>query len=112
MAWFPTGRGGFKAHKADGVALTRSPMIMKRLSVRGWPSGTAADCEDTLKFAQAMGVDCKIETCAAFSPHTKQRGAGAHFCFTACRYPLEKIQDAYDSMMNNKARFRSVIVFE
>ncbi|GJN93566.1 hypothetical protein Rhopal_006623-T1 [Rhodotorula paludigena] len=65
------------------------PMIMKRLSVRGWPSGTAADCEDTLKFAQAMGVDCKIET-----------------------YPLEKIQDAYDSMMNNKARFRSVIVFE
>lgn len=27
------------------------------------------------------------------------------------RYPLDKIQDAYDSMMNNKARFRSVIVF-
>jgi D-arabinose 1-dehydrogenase-like Zn-dependent alcohol dehydrogenase len=27
-------------------------------------------------------------------------------------YPLDKIQDAYDSMMNNKARFRSVIVFD
>lgn len=28
------------------------------------------------------------------------------------RYPLDKIQDAYDSMMENKARFRSVIVFD
>lgn len=27
-------------------------------------------------------------------------------------YPLDKVQDAYDSMMNNKARFRSVIVFD
>ncbi|GAA5995991.1 uncharacterized protein JCM10292_004876 [Rhodotorula paludigena] len=64
-------------------------MIGKRLSVRGWPSGHAGDSEDTIKFAQTMGVDCKVET-----------------------YPLERIQDAYDSMMNNKARFRSVIVFE
>jgi len=43
-------------------------MIQKRLSVRGWPSGTAADSEDTVKFAQASGVECQIETCVAVAP--------------------------------------------
>ncbi|GAA5847075.1 hypothetical protein JCM9279_002678 [Rhodotorula babjevae] len=71
---------------ADKLEVPMMPMIQKRLSIRGWPSGTAADSEDTVKFAQASGVECQIET-----------------------YPLEKIQDAYDSMMNGKARFRAVI---
>ncbi|GAA5905058.1 hypothetical protein JCM8208_007672 [Rhodotorula glutinis] len=74
---------------ADKLEVPMMPMIQKRLSVRGWPSGTAADSEDTVKFAQASGVECQIET-----------------------YPLEKIQDAYDSMMNGTARFRAVIKFD
>lgn len=37
------------------------PMISKRLSVRGWPSGTPADELDTLEFAMTTGVDTRIE---------------------------------------------------
>ncbi|GAA5901006.1 hypothetical protein JCM6882_005999 [Rhodosporidiobolus microsporus] len=70
------------------VTIPVVPLIMKRLSVRGWPSGTAADSEDTVKFAQTAGVKTMVET-----------------------FPLEKIQEAYESMMNGKARFRSVITF-
>lgn len=37
-------------------------MIQKRLSIRGWPSGTAKDSEDTVAFALDQGVECQIET--------------------------------------------------
>ena len=37
-------------------------MIQKRLSIRGWPSGTAKDSEDAVAFALDQGVDCQIET--------------------------------------------------
>lgn len=37
-------------------------MIQKRLSIRGWPSGTAKDSEETVAFAQEMGVECQVET--------------------------------------------------
>jgi hypothetical protein len=35
-------------------------IISKQLSIRGWPSGTAADSEDTVAFAKLQGVKCKI----------------------------------------------------
>ncbi|GAA5878384.1 hypothetical protein JCM3774_002819 [Rhodotorula dairenensis] len=73
----------------DKLDVPMMPMIQKRLSVRGWPSGSAADSEDMINFAMTTGVETRIET-----------------------YPLDKVQDAYDSMMNNKARFRSVLVFD
>lgn len=38
------------------------PMIGNRLQVRGWPAGTAADSEDTIRFAMTTGVDTRIET--------------------------------------------------
>lgn len=63
------------------------PLIQKRLTVRGWPSGTAYDSEDTLKFAQQTGVKCEIE-----------------------RYSLEDVSEAYESMIEGKARFRAVLV--
>jgi D-arabinose 1-dehydrogenase-like Zn-dependent alcohol dehydrogenase len=62
------------------------PMLFKRLSIVGWPSGTGMDCEDTLKFSVLSGVRPMIET-----------------------FPLEKAADAYDRMMSGKARFRAVI---
>lgn len=62
------------------------PMLMQRQSIQGWPSGTAIDSEDTLKFSAAMGVRPLIE-----------------------KYPLEKAAEAYERMMSGKARFRVVL---
>ncbi|CEQ41693.1 SPOSA6832_03429, partial [Sporobolomyces salmonicolor] len=64
------------------------PLVQKRLQIRGWPSGSAYDSEECIQFAQVSGVECQVQT-----------------------YPLEKIQEAYDSMMNGSARFRAVITF-
>jgi len=57
-----------------------------RQRVQGWPSGSAIDSEDTLRFSVLTGVRPMIET-----------------------YPLEKAAEAYDRMMSGKARFRVVI---
>jgi D-arabinose 1-dehydrogenase-like Zn-dependent alcohol dehydrogenase len=60
-------------------------LITKRLSIRGWPSGTAADSEDTLRFAAHTGIKTWIST-----------------------FPLEKANEAYEH--RSTARFRAVIV--
>lgn len=62
-----------------------APLIMKRLRVQGWPSGTPADCEACIRFAQVHDVKCMVE-----------------------RFPLDRAQEAYDHRSN--ARFRAVIV--
>jgi len=54
--------------------------------VQGWPSGTARDSEDTLRFSSLTGVRPMIE-----------------------RYPLEKAAEAYQQMITGKARFRVVL---
>jgi D-arabinose 1-dehydrogenase-like Zn-dependent alcohol dehydrogenase len=61
-------------------------LILRRRSVRGWPSGTAIDSEDTLAFGALTGVRPMIE-----------------------RYPLERAPEAYDRMMSGRARFRVVL---
>jgi len=61
-------------------------MLGGRHSIKGWPSGTCVDSEDTMKFAQLSGVRPLIET-----------------------MPLERAQDAYDRMMSGNARFRMVL---
>jgi D-arabinose 1-dehydrogenase-like Zn-dependent alcohol dehydrogenase len=61
-------------------------MIAKRLMVKGWYSGVAADSEDTLRF-------CKLH---AISPMNEI-------------YPFEEAQAAYDRMMSGNARFRVVL---
>ncbi|TFY63505.1 hypothetical protein EVJ58_g3206, partial [Rhodofomes roseus] len=60
-------------------------LIQKRTSIRGWPSGTAADSEDCVKFAQANGIRTMVT-----------------------KFPLDKAQEAYDH--RSSARFRAVIV--
>lgn len=70
----------------DSLTVPMAPMIQKRLSIRGWPSGTAQDSEETVKFAQAQNVECMCET-----------------------FKLEQVQEAYDRMMDGKARFRCVL---
>ncbi|PRQ75853.1 GroES-like protein [Rhodotorula toruloides] len=74
---------------ADKLEVPIMTLIQKRASVRGWPSGSAADSEDTVKFAQTSGVECMVE-----------------------EYPLDKVNEAFNAMMEGKARFRSVLVFK
>jgi D-arabinose 1-dehydrogenase-like Zn-dependent alcohol dehydrogenase len=61
-------------------------LITGSKSIQGWASGTPADAEDTLRFAEQSGVRPMIET-----------------------YPLEKAGEAYARMMSGKAQFRVVL---
>ena len=73
---------------ADPAAIQVTPpqLIFGNRSVRGWASGTPADSEDTLKFAELTGVRPMVET-----------------------YPLERAAEAYARMLSGKARFRVVL---
>ena len=62
-------------------------VIGERRGVRGWPSGTSVDSEDTMRFSALTGVEAMIET-----------------------YPLARAAEAYQRMLSGKARFRVVIV--
>ncbi len=70
----------------ESFAVSPVQLIMARKSIAGWPSGTAADSEDTLKFAAANDVRPMIET-----------------------FPLDRAAAAYDRMISGKVRFRSVL---
>ena len=61
-------------------------LISKRRSVSGWPSGSAIDSEDALRFAALSGVRPTIET-----------------------YPLDRAAEAFDRGITGAARFRAVI---
>lgn len=73
---------------ATGEPVEVSPMqlLMGRKSAVGWPSGTAIDSEDTLNFSAMTGTKPMIE-----------------------EFPLDKANEAFEKMMNNKARFRVVL---
>jgi len=71
---------------SDPIEVTPIQLITGSRSIQGWASGTTADEEDTLRFAELSGVRPMIET-----------------------YPLEKAGDAYARMMSGKARFRVVL---
>jgi len=62
-------------------------LILARRSIQGWPSGTAKDSEDTLRFSVLTGVRPMIE-----------------------RYPLERAAEAYEQMISGRARFRVVLM--
>lgn len=68
------------------LQVTTIPLILQRQSVHGWPSGTSIESEDTLKFSEMTGVLPLIE-----------------------KYPLDRAAEAYERMMNGKARFRVVL---
>jgi len=61
-------------------------LITGRRSISGWPSGTSADSEDTLKFSVMANVRPMIE-----------------------KYPLERAAEGYARMLEGKARFRVVL---
>jgi D-arabinose 1-dehydrogenase-like Zn-dependent alcohol dehydrogenase len=70
----------------EPIEVTPVQLISGSRTIQGWASGTAADSEDTLRFAELAGVRALIET-----------------------YPLEKAEEAYARMMSGKAQFRVVL---
>lgn len=61
-------------------------LIGRKLSIRGWAAGTAADSTEAMAFAQQTGVKAMIEP-----------------------FPLPLAQSALERMMAGKARFRAVL---
>ena len=71
---------------ADPMNVTPVQLIMSRRSIRGWPSGTAKDSEDTLNFCALTGIRPMVET-----------------------LPLEQAAKGYEQMLSGKARFGMVL---
>jgi D-arabinose 1-dehydrogenase-like Zn-dependent alcohol dehydrogenase len=70
----------------DPIEVTPVQLITGSRAIQGWSSGTPADSEDTLNFAELTGVRPMIET-----------------------YPLERAGEAYARMLSGKAQFRVVL---
>lgn len=70
----------------EPISLNTRLLVRKRASVLGWPCGSADECEATMQFSSAQDVRAHIET-----------------------FPLERINEAWETMINNRARFRVVI---
>lgn len=70
----------------DPLSVSALQLVLMKTSVQGWPSGSAIDWEDTLRFSVLTGVRPMIE-----------------------KYPLEKVNEAYEQMISGRARFRVVL---
>ncbi|WP_351235757.1 alcohol dehydrogenase catalytic domain-containing protein [Streptomyces sp. NPDC002133] len=81
-------RGELVVAGADVEPLGATPaqLLMRGLVVRGHPSGTAQDVQDTMTFSALHGIRPVIET-----------------------VPLEQVDEAYRKMMSGAARFRMVL---
>jgi D-arabinose 1-dehydrogenase-like Zn-dependent alcohol dehydrogenase len=71
---------------SDPLEVTPVQLVTGSRTIQGWASGTTADEEDTLRFAELTGVRPMIET-----------------------YPLEKAAEGYARMMSGNAQFRVVL---
>ncbi|MFT3771863.1 MAG: alcohol dehydrogenase [Minicystis sp.] len=75
------------------VAASFEPLSVSALTllsgktIAGWPSGSAIDSEDTMRFSALTGVRPQIEV-----------------------FKLEQAEEAYARMMENRVRFRAVLV--
>src|SRR6266566_5893441 len=70
----------------DPIEVTPVQLITGSRSIQGWASGTTADEDDTLRFAELTGVRPMIET-----------------------YPLKKAVEGYERMLSGRAQFRVVL---
>jgi D-arabinose 1-dehydrogenase-like Zn-dependent alcohol dehydrogenase len=61
-------------------------LLLKRRAIQGWPSGTAMDSQETLAFSAFAGVRPMIE-----------------------KYPLSRVNEAYERMASGDAEFRVVL---
>lgn len=70
----------------EPLPVSLGPLIMGKRDIQGWPSGTAIDSEDTLRFSALTGVRPMIE-----------------------KFPLRDVKIAYQRMMSGQAQFRVVL---
>jgi D-arabinose 1-dehydrogenase-like Zn-dependent alcohol dehydrogenase len=82
----PNGRLMVVGATSDPIEVTPIQLITGVRTIQGWNTGTPADGEDTLNFAELTGVRPMIET-----------------------YPLQRAGEAYARMMSGHARFRAVL---
>jgi D-arabinose 1-dehydrogenase-like Zn-dependent alcohol dehydrogenase len=61
--------------------------LLSGKTVAGWPSGTSIDSEDTMRFSVLTNVRPRIE-----------------------KFKLEQAEEAFAKVMENKVRFRAVLV--
>ena len=71
------------------ITISTTPLILKGLSVGGWPSGHALDCQEAIEFARQQNVKCMVE-----------------------KFPLDKYNDATQHMLSGKVRFRAVLTMD
>lgn len=64
-------------------------LIVKAVSVCGFPSGHALDSEEAIEFTKLHGIRCMVE-----------------------KFSLKDVQKAFDHMLSGDVRFRSVLVME
>jgi D-arabinose 1-dehydrogenase-like Zn-dependent alcohol dehydrogenase len=69
------------------VDVNTASMIQKGLSITAWPSGHALDCQEAIAFAENHGVGVMIE-----------------------KFTLDQANEALQKMIENKVRFRAVLV--
>jgi D-arabinose 1-dehydrogenase-like Zn-dependent alcohol dehydrogenase len=82
----PNGKLMVIGASSDPIEVTPVQLISGSRTIQGWASGTTADSEDTLRFAELTGVRPMIET-----------------------YPLDRAAEAYRRMLSGKAQFRVVL---
>ena len=82
----PNGKLMVVGAASDPIEVTPAQLINGSRTIQGWASGTPADIDDTLSFAELTGVRPMVET-----------------------YPLERAAEGYARMMSGKAEFRVVL---
>ncbi|MDZ7692788.1 MAG: alcohol dehydrogenase [Balneolaceae bacterium] len=73
----------------EPIQVEAMDLIAGERTIAGWPSGTPVDSEDTLNFSALFDTKPMIET-----------------------FPLEQAAEAYEHMITNKARFRTVLTMD
>jgi D-arabinose 1-dehydrogenase-like Zn-dependent alcohol dehydrogenase len=71
----------------EPIKVSALHLIMGNRSVKGWASGTSMDSQDTMNFSALTNVRSMNQT-----------------------FPLEKVEEAFQLMLDGKARFRVVLV--
>jgi D-arabinose 1-dehydrogenase-like Zn-dependent alcohol dehydrogenase len=82
----PRGKLLLVAAPHDPISVNGPPLLSGK-SIAGWPSGSSIDSEDTMAFSALMAVRPRVET-----------------------FKLEQAETAFTKMMENKVRFRAVLV--
>jgi D-arabinose 1-dehydrogenase-like Zn-dependent alcohol dehydrogenase len=82
----PRGKLLLVAAATEPVSFSAFTMLSGK-TIAGWPSGTAIDSEETMAFSELTGVRPRIE-----------------------RFELERAEEAFQKVMENKVRFRAVLV--